>query len=319
MRWAVGQGRPRGVTQAALAALAPDGSIVAIQGGLDHRDSPFDRATQALRQPGSTFKPLVYAAALEDGVKPDDVRPDAPIDVKGWRPQNFGGGYSGNVTVKEALARSINTVAVRLSQESGVDKVAALARRFGITTLPAHPAPPVALGAYEVRLMELLGAYQVLQRGGGQVTPFLITEVTDARGQVLWRKPQAPPYPVYDPPRALALTRMMQGVIEHGTGKRAAIGRPAAGKTGTTTNSRDAWFMGFTPDYVAGVWLGDDRNRPLNGLTGGDLPAEAWARFMTTAHQGLPIRDFGDGAAAPDPRAGFYSKLAAELEAEAVK
>ena len=319
VRWAVAQGRPKGVTQAALAALAPDGSIVAIQGGLDHRDSPFDRATQALRQPGSAFKPLVYATALEDGVKPDDVRPDAPIDIHGWRPQNFGGGYSGNVTVQDALARSINTVAVRLSQESGTDKVAALARRFGVATLPDHPAPPVALGAYEVRLMELLGAYQVIQRGGGQVTPFLVTEVTDARGQVIWRKPQAPPYPVYDPPRALALTRMMQGVIEHGTGKHAAIGRPAAGKTGTTTNSRDAWFVGFTPDYVAGIWMGDDRNRPLKGLTGGDLPAEAWARFMTTAHAGLPIRDFGDVGAAPDPRAAFYAKLADELEAEARK
>ncbi|CAN5185840.1 multimodular transpeptidase-transglycosylase PbpC [soil metagenome] len=318
VRWAVGQGRSRGVTQAALIALAPDGSIAAVQGGLDHRDSPFDRATQALRQPGSAFKPFVYAAALEDGIKPTDVRADAPVDLKGWRPQNFERGYAGNVTLSDALARSINTVAVRLTQEVGPDKVASLARRFGITTAPVHAAPAIALGAYEVRLVELTGAYQVLQRGGGQTPPFLVTQVSDARGQVLWKRPDTPPYPVFDGPRALELTRMMQGVIEHGTGKRARLDRPAAGKTGTTQDSRDAWFVGYTPDWAAGVWLGDDRNGKLDGLTGGDLPALAWARFMTVAHAGLPVRDFGlTGAARVDPRAGFYSGLADELEAAA--
>jgi penicillin-binding protein 1A len=319
VRWAVAQGRGRGVTEGALAALARDGAILAVQGGLDHRDSPFDRATQALRQPGSAFKPFVYAAALEDGVKPTDVRNDTPVDVKGWRPQNFGGGYAGNVTVAEALARSINTVAVRLTQESGPDKVASLARRFGVASAPAHPALSIALGAYEVRLMELLAGYQTIQRGGGAVEPFLVTQVADARGQVLWRRPETPPYPVYDGPRALELTRMLQGVIDHGTGARARIGRPAAGKTGTTTDSRDAWFVGYTPDVACAVWLGDDRDRPLNGLTGGDIPAAAWARFMTAAHQGLPVRDFADAqAAAPaDARAGFYTGLAAELEAAA--
>ena len=318
VRWAVAQGRGRGVTQAALIALAPDGGIAAVQGGLDHRDSPFDRATQALRQPGSAFKPFVYAAALEDGIKPSDVRADAPVDIKGWRPQNFERGYAGNVTLSEALARSINTVAVRLTEGVGPDKVASLARRFGITTAPVHATPAIALGAYEVRLVELTGAYQVLQRGGGQTPPFLVKQVADARGQVLWRRPDSPPYPVFDGPRALELTRMMQGVIDHGTGRRAAIGRPAAGKTGTTQDSRDAWFVGYTPDWATGVWLGDDRNGRLDGLTGGDIPALAWARFMTAAHQGLPMRDFGlAGAGRVDPRAGFYAGLADELEAQA--
>ena len=318
VRWAVAQGRPRGVTQAALIALAPDGGIAAVQGGLDHRDSPFDRATQALRQPGSAFKPFVYAAALEDGVKPSDVRADAPVDIKGWRPQNFERGYAGAVTLSEALAKSINTVAVRLTQEVGPDKVASLARRFGISTAPVHATPAVALGAYEVRLVELTGAYQVLQRGGGQTPPFLVTEVADARGQVLWRRPSTPPYPVFDGPRSLELTRMLQGAVEHGTGRRAAIGRPAAGKTGTTQDSRDAWFVGYTPDWAAGVWLGDDRNGRLDGLTGGDIPALAWARFMTAAHRGLPARDFGlAGGGRVDPRAGFYAGLADELEAAA--
>ena len=313
VRAGVADAAAQGATQGALAALAPDGAVVALQGGVEPRAGGYDRAVQALRQPGSAFKPLVYAAALAEGVKPDDVREDAPVDVGGWRPQNFGGGYAGAVTVAEALARSINTVAVRLTREVGPERVARLARSFGVTTLPARPGPSIALGAYEVRLLELVGAYGVIQGGGLRRSPYLVETVTDARGALLWR--HAPEgWRVYDAGHAAALVRMMEGVVEHGTGREAALGRPAAGKTGTTQNHRDAWFVGFTPDYVAGVWLGDDRGRPMAGVTGGEAPARAWARFMRGAHEGLPVRGFEAPAADGDGRAAFYGRLAEELE-----
>jgi penicillin-binding protein 1A len=319
VRQAVDQGAPLGATQAALVALQPDGGVLALVGGADHRLSPFNRATQALRQPGSAFKPFVYAAALESGLKPDDVRPDAPIRVGTWRPTNANGAYAGNVSLAEALARSINTVAVRVSQEVGAGKVAELARRFGLVNIPPHPAPPIALGAYEVTLLDLVGAYQVFQQDGRSSTPYLIASITNARGDLIYRHPAAPPAAVYDPGHAFQLTEMMQGVIQHGTGGRADIDRPAAGKTGTSQDYRDAWFIGFTPDLVAGVWMGDDKDRPMAHVEGGSLPAEAWKRFMLAAEDGMPVRPFIDPAeVAPSPaeaaRRDFYGALADELD-----
>ena len=313
VREAAAEARARGGTQAALVALAPDGGVLALAGGLDHRESPFDRATQALRQPGSAFKPIVYAAALSEGLHAGDVRQDAPIDIRGWRPQNAGGGYAGAVTLGDALARSINTIAVRLTQEVGVERVARLARAFGLSTIPPKPAPPVALGAYEVRLIELVGAYQVIQGQGLRRPVHLVDSVTDARGEPIWRANPSG-WRVMSPGQALELTRMMQGVIAYGTGREAAIDRPAAGKTGTTSDYRDAWFVGFTPDIIAGVWLGDDRGRPMDRMVGGETPARAWARFMRTAHERLPVRDFAARPGAADARAEFYRALADELE-----
>ena len=316
VREAVAKGAEKGATQAALVALGLDGAVRAMVGGADHRLSSFNRAIQAKRQPGSAFKAFVYAAALEQGVDPDDVREDAPVNIGGWRPTNFDGLYSGNVTLSDAFARSINTVAVRLTQEIGAGKVAELARRFGLGTIPPHPAAPIALGAYETSLIDLVSGYQVLQLGGRRTQPYLIESMTDARGQPIYKHPPSAPQPVYDAAKAAQMTRMMQGVIEHGTGKRAAIGRPAAGKTGTSQDFRDALFVGFTPDYVAGVWVGDDRGRPMDHVAGGDLPAEAWKRFMTAAEKDLPIRAFATAAApdADDPRAEFYRGLADQFE-----
>jgi penicillin-binding protein 1A len=323
VREAAAKGAAQGATQGALAALEPDGGVLALVGGVDHRLSPFDRATQALRQPGSAFKPFVYAAALEAGLKPDDVRQDAPVKIGGWRPQNADGQYAGNVTLADALARSINTVAVRVSQEVGRDKVAELARRFGLINIPPHPSPPIALGAYEVTLLDLVSAYQVLQQGGEKAPPYLISSITNARGDPIYRRNPAAPDKVYDPAKAADLVGMMQGVIARGTGRRADIGRPAAGKTGTSQDYRDAWFVGFTPDVVAGVWLGDDRNRPMRRLAGGDLPAQAWRRFMLAAEQGLPPRPFAPprpAADAPPPEAAedarrdFYGALADQFD-----
>jgi penicillin-binding protein 1A len=325
----IGQGlrngpRRYGADQAALVALAPDGSIRAMVGGVSHRQSPYNRVVQARRQPGSAFKPLIYAAALETGVSPADVRIDGPVRIGKWSPQNYGGGYRGAMTVDQALVTSRNTIAVKLAEEAGPVKIGSLVRRFGISTLPERPLPSVALGAYEVTLLELTGAYQAFQLGGRRPPQLnLISEIRTTRGDLLYATAPSAPYPVLEPTKAAAMVRMMKGVIERGTGKAAAFGRPAAGKTGTTQSWRDAWFVGFTPDWAAGVWVGNDDDDPMKKVTGGDLPADLWRRFMKEAHQGLPVRDF-DGLA-PDRqdltvRDQFYAELAAEFarDAEAV-
>lgn len=326
-----GQGRRAGARQAALVALAPDGSIRALVGGIDHRFSRFNRAVQAQRQPGSAFKPFVYAAALEAGVQPTDTRQDAPVRLGPWSPQNYAGGYRGSVTVQDALARSINTVAVRLAREVGPRRIGELSARFGLKDIPPEPGLSVALGAYEVNLLELASAYQVFQQDGRRVEPFLVEEIATSSGQVLWRRPPSAGRTVYDAARAGTMVRMLKTVITQGTGKRAAFGRPAAGKTGTSQLWRDAWFVGFTPDWLCGVWVGDDGNRPMSKVAGGDVPAEIWRRFMLAAHQGLPPRDFPFlGETAPvssgpveapasgargEARSAFYQNLSSEFAA----
>ena len=317
VRNAVAKGTPLGATQGALVALAPDGGVLALVGGADHRLSTFDRATQAQRQPGSAFKAFVYAAALERGIAPDDVREDAPVDVNGWRPQNAEGTYAGNVTLSDAFARSINTVAVRLTQEVTPGVVAEMARRLGLSTIPPHPAAPIALGAYETRLIDLVSGYQTFELGGRRPMPWMIDRITNARGDLFYRRTPTAPSQVYDPMKAAQMVAMMQGVIEHGTGRKAALGRPAAGKTGTSQDYHDAWFIGFTPDLAAGVWVGDDKNRPMQHVEGGGIPAETWKTFMTAAEAGLPVRPFQtprDPDAAPDPRDQFYRDLADQFD-----
>ena len=307
VRDGVDDGRAAGATQAALVALAPDGAIRALVGGRDHRASPYDRATQALRQPGSSFKPFVYAAALEAGVKPSDMRTDAPVRFGGWSPANYGGHFSGPVSVADALARSINTIAVRLAHQVGADKVAEMAQRFGLTMIPARPDLSVALGAYEVDLLDLTSAYQVFQQDGKRVDPYLISVITNAHGDVLYQHPAVTPRQVFDAEKNRQMVQMMRGVIDHGTGKKAEIGRPAAGKTGTSQNWRDAWFVGFTPDWVAGIWVGDDHSRPMAKVAGGELPSLMWRRFMLEAEQGLPVTDFP----APAPVVADQPEIAA--------
>ncbi len=317
------QGAKADAREAALVALDQDGAIRALVGGMDHRLSRFDRAKQAERQPGSAFKPFVFAAALETGVKPTDVRKDAPVRLGPWSPGNYGGAYHGPVTVQDALAKSLNSVAVRLARDAGADRVADLARRFGLTSIPPHPTLSVALGSYEVNLLELTSGYQVFQQDGRRVQPYLISRITTSAGQVLYEQPPLQPVEVYDPGRAAEMVDMMKGVILRGTGTRAGFGRPAAGKTGTSQDWRDAWFVGFTPDWVCGVWVGNDDDRPMNKVTGGDLPAEIWRRFMLVAHQNLPPRDFpwtpvaqaaeaaAQPAGPPGGRAAFYHDLSA--------
>ncbi|MBI5941811.1 MAG: PBP1A family penicillin-binding protein [Caulobacterales bacterium] len=315
-----GDGARAGATQAALLALGNDGAIRAMVGGTDFDETPFNRAVQARRQPGSTFKPFVYAAALERGVLPTDQREDSPVKFGEWAPENYGGGYSGTVTIAQALARSINTVAAKLGQEVGGSAMGELARRFGLSTIPANPDLSVALGSYEVTLLQLVSAFQVFQQGGQRRTPWIIESITTVAGESIYlRAPSATGTPVYDIAKASMMVNMMKGVIERGTGARAAFGRPAAGKTGTSQNWRDAWFVGFTPDLTAGIWIGNDDDRPMNKVAGGTLPAAIWRRFMIIAHEGLPARDFDWLMPDPipeeeaDPRNPFYSDLAGDF------
>ena len=311
------EGRRADAEQAAVVLLAPDGAIRALVGGVDHRYSPFDRAAQARRQPGSSFKPFIYAAALEAGLKPTDVRVDAPVRLGPWSPQNYGGGYVGPVTLQEALAHSINTVAVRVAQEAGAKRIGDLAARFGLTDIPAEPDLSVALGAYEVNLLELASGFQVFQQGGVRTPSYLIDEIDTASGRLLYRRSPSAPLRVYDAQLNSEMIRMLEGVIQHGTGVHAAFGRPAAGKTGTSQNWRDAWFVGFTPDWLCGVWVGNDDDRPMNKVTGGDLPAEIWRRLMVAAHQGAPVHDFDLTPGAAPPPAPASDEDSDEAPAEA--
>jgi penicillin-binding protein 1A len=316
IREAVKANAVRGATQGALVALGSEGAIRAMVGGADYRDSSFNRAVQAQRQPGSAFKPFVYATALQAGLTPQTVRTDEPVKFGDWAPQNSTRGYAGDVTLSDALARSINTISAKLTQEVGPEKVAATARRFGVVDIPVKPNLSVALGSYETSLIHLSEAYQVFQQGGRRSFPYLIESISTPDGRPLYRRTGSAPEPVY--PEALngQMVSMMQGVITRGTGRRAAFGRPAAGKTGTNQDNRDAWFLGFTPDLVAGVWIGDDRARPMHDVSGGELAAEVWKRFMTAAHEGLPVRNFGPepaDMAAQEARDAFYRQLAADF------
>jgi penicillin-binding protein 1A len=286
------QGAHRQVSQGALVTLAPDGAILAMVGGLDHDKSPFNRVVQAHRQPGSSFKAFVYGAAVERGAKPTDIRQDAPISYAGWNPENYGHGYAGAVTLQSALARSLNTVSVRLTLEVGPDSVADFARRLGLSDIPAHPGPSIALGAYEVTPLEMATGYQVFQNGGGRTQPYLVSEIRSTRGDLIYAHATSAPTPVLDPLYATRMVEMLKTVITAGTGTGANIGRPAAGKTGTSQDWRDAWFVGFTPDLLTAVWVGNDNGAPMAKVTGGELPATIWNRFMTVAEKALPSRDF---------------------------
>jgi penicillin-binding protein 1A len=286
------EGARRNVSQGALVSLAPDGAILAMVGGLDHDKSSFNRVVQARRQPGSSFKAFVYGAAVEHGDLPGDIRDDAPISFGNWSPENYGKSYAGPVTLRQALARSLNTVSVRLTLEVGPQAVAAFARRLGLADIPADPGPSIALGAYEVSPLELAAGYQVFQTGGGKTTPYLVSEVRSTRGDVLWAHAASAATPVLDPLFATRMIDMLKAVITSGTGVGANIGRPVAGKTGTSQNWRDAWFVGFTPDILTAVWVGNDDGASMAKVTGGELPVEIWRRYMTVAEKTLPPRDF---------------------------
>jgi penicillin-binding protein 1A len=268
--------------QVAFIAMRSDGAVRAMVGGSSYRDSQFNRATDALRQPGSAFKPIVYIPALEAGMTPDTKVLDATITVDGWTPQNFSRGFRGEVSLREAVARSLNTVAVRVAEDVGRDRVIQTARRLGITS-PLTPHPSLALGAGEVSPLELAAAYAVFANGGFAVSPYGVSEIRRA-GDVVFRRSDREPRRVISGTAAAQTRDMLAAVVAWGTGKAAAFGGAAAGKSGTSQDFRDAWFVGFSGDLVAAVWVGNDDNTPMNRVTGSTIPAGIWRNFMQSVH-----------------------------------
>ena len=284
-----GPGVAANARQGAVVAMTPDGAVRALVGGRDYDSSEFNRATQALRQPGSSFKPFVYLAALEVGWSPDSPVEDAPVRIGNWSPGNYDGKFRGTITMANALAHSSNTATVRIIERVGVERVRKVAADLGIGS-PLGKDLSLALGTSEVNLLELTRAYAGIANRGVPVWPYAIVEIRDRNGNVLFRRQGSGSAPVVDPTHAVQLTRMMSGVIEYGTGRSAKLDRPAAAKSGTTQDYRDAWFVGFTADLVAGVWLGNDNNDDMKKVTGGTLPAKLWQGFMMDAHAGKPPR-----------------------------
>lgn len=278
------------VTQGALVAMTPQGAVRAMVGGRNYGDSQFNRVVTAKRQPGSAFKPFVFLTALEHGLTPDTVRQDAPINIKGWTPENYTKEYFGPVTLTQALAMSLNTVSVRLGLEVGAKNVVRTAHRLGIASkLEANAS--LALGTSEVTLLELAGAYAPFANGGQAVTPHVVLRIRTAEGnRSLYRRPAETFGQVIDTRSVGMMNAMLQETLLSGTARKAEIpGWAAAGKTGTSQDFRDAWFVGYTAKLVTGVWLGNDDNSPTKKATGGGLPVEVWTRFMRVAHQGVPV------------------------------
>jgi penicillin-binding protein 1A len=292
------------VSQGALVAMTPDGAVRAMVGGRNYAESQYNRAVTAKRQPGSAFKPFVYLTAIEAGLTPETIRQDAPLDVKGWKPENYSHEYFGPVTLTQALAMSLNTVAVRLGLEVGPKNVVRTAHRLGIASKLETNAS-IALGTSEVSLTELVGAYAPFANGGQGVTPHVVTRIRTNEGKVLYARLPDQLGQVIEPRHVAMMNTMMQETLLSGTARKAEIpGWMAAGKTGTSQDFRDAWFVGYTANLVTGVWLGNDDNSPTRKTTGGGLPVEVWTRFMRAAHQGVPV------AALPNSQTGgVFSNL----------
>jgi len=283
------KGPKANVSQGALVAMTPNGAVRALVGGRDYGESQYNRAVAARRQPGSAFKPFVYLTALEHGLTPDTIREDRPINVRGWTPENYGHEYYGAVPLSKALALSLNTVSVRLTLEVTPQAVVRTAHRLGIAS-KLEPNASIALGTSEVSPLELVGAYAPFANGGFAVLPHVINRITDARGKVLYAIPQEQLGRVIDPRYVAMMNAMMEQTLTIGTARRAALpGWNAAGKTGTSQDFRDAWFVGYTPSLVTGVWLGNDDGTPTKHVTGGGLPVDVWSRVMRAAHQGVPV------------------------------
>jgi penicillin-binding protein 1A len=303
------------------------GAIRALVGGRDYAKSQFNRATQARRQPGSAFKTFVWAAALEDGMTPGTVRYDIPIQIGNWRPKNYEGEYRGAVTLSEALAKSLNTVSAQIGTEIGIEKVTALAREFGITS-PLHNYPSITLGTDEVTLLDMTTGYGVLAKGGLQMAPYIIEEIRNSRGDLLYSNPIRNPPRVYPEKLAEDMTGMLNRVVVQGTGRAAQVPRwDVAGKTGTSQGWRDAWFIGYTTRYVGGVWVGNDDDRPMVEVTGGAMPARIFSQMMSSALEGIDPEPLPGARSVEEylpqedqDRLAFYRRLAsafASVEAQA--
>lgn len=278
--------------QAAVFSFSPiDGRILVYAGGKNYGESQFDRVTQAIRPPGSAFKPILYAAAMEKGISPNDLVDDSPITIGNWSPHNSSHKYRGKIPVYKALMISSNVCAARIIQEVGIRSVIQLAKVLGIST-PLEYDYTISLGSNGVKMFEFVRAYGAFANGGYVVQPYAIERIEDSRGRVLYRAGKTKSSHQLSLKTAAEMTAMMKTVIISGTGTGANIGKPAAGKTGTTDDYKDAYFVGYTPDIVTGVWVGDDNNKKINGLYGGTLPAKIWKEVMTVATRDLGAKDF---------------------------
>ncbi|MDF1721193.1 MAG: PBP1A family penicillin-binding protein [Minwuia sp.] len=322
------------VGQGAVVILDTTGAIRALVGGKDYGESQYNRAILARRQPGSAFKPFLYLAALEAGFTPTDTVLDEPIEIDGWKPANFANRYLGRITLTEALARSVNAGTVWLAREVGWGKAIEMAHRLGINAdLPDNPS--IVLGTTEITPLAMAGAFVPLANGGRAVVPHLITRIDDADGDAIWQRRGDGGGPVLSARVAGEMNQMMAAVIQTGSGRAARLDRPAGGKTGTSQDNRDAWFVGYSADLIAAVWVGNDNDAPTRNVSGSGLPAQIWRSAMLAAHRGLPVRplpapperglfSFGDGRAPPsmhsdgdDAGGGLWGRLERLFEAGA--
>ena len=287
---AVEANTPKGA-QGALVSMDRDGAVLALIGGTDYVKTSYNRATDAVRQPGSAWKLFVYLSALEAGYKPDDTVVDTPVTIDGWSPKNSEGRFVGQVDLRSAFAYSINTVAAQLGNEVGFGTVASMARRLGIST-PISTYPSMVLGSNEVRLLDMTRAYAIVGDGGRSVEPYGIVKVTSSAGEVLYQR-EAPAQNQLIPDYVDAqMIDLLQTAVNTGTGRAAQIGRPVAGKTGTTSSNKDGYFVGFSSGVTTGVWMGRDDNRAVGGLYGGTAPAKAFSAFMRYAVKDRPVQQF---------------------------
>jgi penicillin-binding protein 1A len=281
------KGRTARASEAAVLLMTPDGAIRAMVGGRNHADSQFNRAVRAMRQPGSAFKPFIYLAAMENGFTPDTLIDDSPIEIDGWRPTNFGDTYRGKITLRAALTHSSNMAAIRLTQTLGTDRVVEAANRLGVTSV-RNVGPTIALGTSEITLLEMTSAFSVFANGGYAVVPEIVERIRDDRGRVVFERSKSHTARLVSARVVSAMNDMMNSVVSGGTGRTAVLDDyPAGGKTGTSQRFKDAWFIGYTAQWVGGVWIGNDNSSPMRGITGGSLPAEIWKTVISKAQEGL--------------------------------
>jgi penicillin-binding protein 1A len=299
---AIAANAPRGA-QGALVSIDRDGAVKAMVGGTDYVTSNYNRAVTAVRQPGSAWKLFVYLAALEAGFRPEDMVEDKPVEIEGWQPKNSNGQYAGEISLRTAFAYSKNTVAAQLGQEVGNSSIANMARRFGITT-PINTQPSMVLGTSETRVIDMTQAFASVGSNGRSITPYGISKVTTIDGEILYTAKPAKSVQLVEDWVAGAMTDLMQTAVATGTGRAANIGRPVAGKTGTTSSNKDGWFLGFSSGLTTGVWMGRDDARAIGGLEGGRAPAQAWATYMRVAVSGRPVENFATEVTFPEQLEG---------------
>lgn len=278
--------RSKNVTDGAIIVMDKDGAVRAMAGGVDYGKSQFNRAVNALRQLGSAFKPFIYLSALQQGMTPDDYVEDLPLMIGNWKPENIDKKYYGKVTLRYALQKSLNLAAVNLAEQVGRSRIIANAKKMGITT-PLSNDPSLALGTSEVRVLDMAAAYASLANGGYAVWPYGILEIFSRDGYEKYMRQSGGMQRILDAEVVEEMNDMLRGVIDKGTGKRAKLPFETAGKTGTSQDFRDAWFAGFSDRLVCVVWLGNDNNSPMKGVTGGSLPAEIWRKVMIAAHKSI--------------------------------